>query len=506
MSAGVVYLVGAGPGALGLVTLRAKQLIERADILIYDYLVNAEMLTWAKIDAEKIYVGKKAGKHALEQEDINALLIEKARAGLAVVRLKGGDPYVFGRGGEEAQALVAAGVAWEMVPGVSSALAAPAYAGMPLTYRGMASQVTVVTAHEDSQKNGSAVDWPGLAKAPGTKVFLMGADRVRFICERLRGGGADGATPAAIVRWGTWERQESLTGTLQTLPDQVEKKQMGSPAVIVVGEVVTLRNELNWFERQPLFGQRVVVTRSRRQASGLSERLRASGADVLEIPTIRIVPEEASPEWPQPFPLFDWLIFSSQNAVEHFFRLFFRSHADVRVLGTVRIAVVGPGTRRALEAYHLRADKWPEIFTAEQLAQTFSADEVAGRRVCFLHGNRASVFLPQFLRKLGAELTEWMVYRTQPETEDLTGARQRYQEEGAHWLTFASSSAVENWHELGLGSGGGPKPKIASMGPVTSGTLRRLGYDVTVEAKAQTVAALAEAIRFAAAKSETRQL
>ena len=323
---GRVYLVGAGPGALDLVTLRARQLIRQADVLVYDYLCNPEMLRWARADVEKIYAGKSGAAHTLTQDEINALLIARAGAGKEVVRLKGGDPYVFGRGGEEAQALARAGVPFEVVPGVTSAMAAPAYAGIPVTHRDFASTVTFVTGHEDPTKPESSIDWAHLAKLRGTKVFLMGIERLREIAQRLVAEGADPATPVALVRWGTTARQESLEGTLATVADLAEKRGFAAPAVTIVGEVVKLRQELNWFEALPLFGQRVVVTRPRRQASALTKRLAQLGADVLEIPTIRVMPMalgETGAEQARDFPgHFDWIIFTSPNAVDFFFAEF----------------------------------------------------------------------------------------------------------------------------------------------------------------------------------------
>ncbi len=285
---GRVYLVGAGPGALGLVTLRAKELVGRADVLVYDYLCNPEILRWTRADVEKIYAGKSGGDHTLTQDQINALLVERAAAGCTVVRLKGGDPYVFGRGGEEAQVLVAAGISFEEVPGITSAIAAPAYAGIPVTHRDFASTVTFVTGHEDPTKNESAIDWHALAQLRGTKIFLMGIERLRQIAERLIAEGADATTPVALVRWGTTARQESLEGTLGTIADLAAQRKFRAPAVTVVGDVVRLRRELNWFEALPLLGQRVVVTRTREQSSGFVRQLGQLGADVMEIPTIRV--------------------------------------------------------------------------------------------------------------------------------------------------------------------------------------------------------------------------
>jgi len=492
---GRVYLVGAGPGALDLVTLRARELIRRADVLVYDYLCNPEMLRWARAGVEIIYAGKSGAAHTLTQDEINALLIARAGAGKEVVRLKGGDPYVFGRGGEEAQALARAGVPFEVVPGVTSAIAAPAYAGIPVTHRDFASTVTFVTGHEDPTKAESGVDWRHLAQLRGMKIFLMGVERLREITRRLVAEGADPATPAALVRWGSTARQESLEGTLATVADLAEKRGFAAPAVTIVGDVVKLRSELNWFEALPLFGRRVVVTRTRRQAGALTKRLAQLGADVLEIPTIRIVPValgEAERNKLADFPRhFDWLIFTSPNAVELFFAEYFKQNSDLRDLGPVKLAAVGPATAQKLNALHLRANLQPEVFTTEKLAECFSVKETASKRFCLPHGRLADPLLTRHLREKGGFVEEWTLYDTEPEREDLTGARARYLREGAHGITFTSSSTAENWHALQLQpASGAPRPKVVSIGPATSATLRKLGYVIAAEAPASTIDSL----------------
>lgn len=496
---GRVYLVGAGPGALGLVTLRARELIEQAAVLVYDYLCNAEMLRWAQEGAEIIYAGKSGSAHTLSQDEINRLLVERARAGKLVVRLKGGDPYVFGRGGEEALALARAGVPFEVVPGVTSAIAAPAYAGIPVTHRDRASTVTFVTGHEDPTKADSAIDWRHLAQLRGTKVFLMGVERLGEITTRLIAEGADPATPAALVRWGTTARQESLEGTLATVADLAAKRGFAAPAVTVVGEVVKLRSELNWYEALPLFGQRVVVTRTRRQASTLTERLRRLGADVLEISTIRIVPVALSGEQRGKLAAFsrhfDWVIFTSPNAVDLFFAEFFQLGRDLRELGGVRIAAVGPATAKKLGELHLRVDLQPEVYTTEKLAESFPEKAVRSARFCLPHGRLADRLLADHLRERGGIVEEWTLYDTQPEKEDPTGARARYLREGAHWITFTSSSTAENWHALGLvPASGAPVPKAVSMGPVTSATLGKLGYEMAAQSAVSTLDSLVETL------------
>lgn len=498
-ASGHVYLVGAGPGSLDLVTLRAKELVSHADVLVYDYLCNPGMLAWAPAKAEIIYVGKTAGAHTLTQDEINALLVKCAGEGKKVVRLKGGDPYVFGRGGEEAQVLAQAGIAFEVVPGVTSAIAAPAYAGIPVTHRDHASTVTFITGHEDPAKTESSVDWKALAQLHGTKIFLMGVERLREIAQRLIAEGAGTDTPVALVRWGTTGKQGSIEGTLATIADLVEKQGFAAPAVIVVGDVVKLRKELNWFEAQPLFGQRIVVTRTRRQASGLSRKLTQLGADVLEIPTIRIVPvalgDRERNQLRNLAEHFDWLVFTSPNAVDLFFEEYFQQQGDIRHLGGIKLAAVGPATAHHLTAMHLAVDLQPEIYTTEKLAEAFSKIDIANTRFCLPHGNLADPLLANHLRYGGGKVEEWKLYNTVPETEDVTGARARFLKEGAHWITFTSASTAENWHALQLHPAlQMPVPKAVSMGPVTSAALRRIGLDIAAESPASTISSLIETI------------
>lgn len=493
------YLVGAGPGDLGLVTLRARALIEKADVLLYDYLCNTDMLLWARPEAEKIYVGKKSGSHTLPQDEINALLLKLAGEGKNVVRLKGGDPCVFGRGGEEAQVLAAAGFDFEIVPGISSAIAAPVYAGIPVTHRECASSFTVVTGHEDPAKPGSSLDWRALALDRGTRIFLMGVHRLPQITQRLISEGASPSTPVALVRWGTMGRQESVVGTLGTIARIVLERNFKAPAVTIIGEVVSLRETLNWFERRPLFGKRIVVTRTRSQASTLSELLREHGADVLEIPTIRIVPRELPAEATAQLGAlsthYDWIVFTSPNAVDHFFQHYFATVPDLRALGSVKLAAVGPATAAKLSALHLVAEKQGREFTSEALGTAFIENEIQGQRFLLPRGNLANPSLTQQLLARGAVVAEWTLYDNVPETADDNGARARFLEEGADWITFTSSSTAENWHALALKtSSSARQPRLASIGPVTSAALRKLGYNVDLEAKSYTINGLVESL------------
>jgi len=493
-SSGTVYLVGAGPGDAGLLTLRGAELLKRADVVVYDALVNPELLRLAPSAAEIIYGGKRARQHAIPQSDLNQLLIAKAREGKAVVRLKGGDPYVFGRGGEEAEELADAGIPFEVVPGVSSFVAVPNYAGVPLTHRGFASKLTLITGHEDPAKEASSIDWAQVAKTPGTKVIMMGTDRIGQIADTLTEHGMDPATPVAMVRWGTTGHQESIAGTLATIAGTAEKANIGPPTVAVIGEVVKLREKLNWFERRPLFGQRIVVTRSREQASQLSRLLQESGAEVLEIPTIKLEPpthREALVDALLELNSYDWLVFTSPNGVTKFFEYFFKQFHDMRDLGGARIAAVGPATANKLKELHLQVDLMPDEATAANIAEEFSGFEsIENLKICLLRAEVANRELPDALEALGAIVDDIACYKTVPETEDRSGAASKLVESGANWITFSSSSTVEHFHSrfdlLSLLKDF-PQMKLASIGPETSKALAKLGLKPALEAKQHTI-------------------
>ena len=492
-----VYLVGAGPGDLGLVTLRAKECIEQANVIVYDHLANPEMLSWAREDAEIIYAGKEAGKHALKQDEINALLVTKAREGKQVVRLKGGDPFVFGRGAEEAGAIVDAGIAFEIVPGITSAIAGPAYAGIPVTHRGQNSHVTFFTGHEDPTKAQSSIDYAALTKLGGTQVMLMGVERIESIARQMMEQGARKDLPVALVRWATTGRQETLVGTLENIAKQVVDIGFEAPGVAVFGEVVSLRENLNWYEKRPLSGKRIVVTRTRKQASELSNQLRALGAEVVELPTIRIEPPTELREFAelvQDAHSYDWIIFTSPNGVEAFFEMFFKLYDDVREIGASRIAAIGPATAQRVKDYHVHVDLQPAEFIAEAIVREFiKQGGVENLRILIARAEKARDVLPKKLSGLGAIVDEGFAYRTVPETRDATGARRRLLEEGADLITFTSSSTVENFLALGV-----PWPKgmqVASIGPITSKTARDHGLKIGVEARRHDVEGLVEAIR-----------
>jgi uroporphyrinogen III methyltransferase/synthase len=494
---GHVYLVGAGPGDLGLVTLRAKERIEHADVIVYDHLANPEMLGWARDDAEVIYAGKKAGEHALNQDEINKLLIEKARAGKEVVRLKGGDPFVFGRGAEEAKAIVDAGVAFEIVPGITSAIAGPAYAGIPVTHRAENSHVTFFTGHEDPSKLESAIDYSALAKLGGTQVMMMGVERLESITREMMAKGVRRDLPVALVRWATTGRQQTLTGTLKDIAHRAIEAEFEAPAVAVFGDVVALRKELSWYEQRPLFGKRIVVTRTRKQAGALTSQLRALGADVIELPTIRIEPPTDLREFGelvQDAHTYDWIVFTSPNGVDAFFDLFFKLYDDAREIGAARIAAIGPATAQRVLDFHLHVDLQPDEFVAEAVVREFQKQGgVENLRILLARAEKARDVLPRELSKLGAIVDEAIAYRTVPETRDITGARHRFVEEGADLITFTSSSTVENFLALGLTW---PKGiRVASIGPITSKTARDNGLKIDIEARRHDVDGLVEAIR-----------
>jgi uroporphyrinogen III methyltransferase/synthase len=492
---GICYLVGAGPGDPGLLTLRGRECLERAEVVVYDYLSNAELLRHVPADAERIYAGKIAGRHALRQEETNAFLVKHTAAGKRVVRLKGGDPFLFGRGGEEAAELAAAGLPFEIVPGVTSAIGGPAYAGIPVTHRASNAVLTIFTGHEEPGKETSGIDYKAIASAPGTKVMLMGVERLAVITAQLAGAGMDEKTHVALVRWATTGRHETLVGTLGTIAALAEEKKFKAPAVAVFGDVVKLRDTLNWFEKRPLFGRRIAVTRTRRQSGGLTDTLRALGADAYELPTIRIEP----PADKTPFMeallevrSYDWIVFTSPNGVEAFFNAFFAAHEDARDLGGARIAAIGNGTANKVREYRFAVDLIPKEFVAESLLESFREMNVEHLKMLLPRAAGAREMLAVELEKLGAIVDDVPVYRTVPETEDVSGGIRRFREEGADMITFTSASTADHFMALGL-----PLPeglKTASIGPVTSAEMRKLGLPVDLEAPQHDIPGLVAAI------------
>ncbi|MEM9017281.1 MAG: uroporphyrinogen-III C-methyltransferase [Verrucomicrobiota bacterium] len=496
---GICYLVGAGPGDPGLMTLRGKECIERADVIVYDYLSNDEFLRWAKPDAEMIYAGKKAKNHAIPQGGINELLVEKTREGKIVTRLKGGDPLVFGRGGEEAEELRDAGVRFEIVPGISSSIAGPAYAGIPVTHRDHCSQLTIFTGHEKPEKDESSIDYEQIANAPGTKVMLMGVERLPIITGAIEKAGGDPEMPVALVRWATTGQHRTIIGTLATIAEIAEREEFKAPAVAVFGTVVNCREKLNWFEERPLYGKKVVVTRTQKQASRMSRELRELGADVFEMPTIRIRPSEGEEkreffECVKDAHTYDWLIFTSPNAVTYFFDAFYQLHDDARAIGGVRIAVVGPGTAERLKDFHMATDLMPDKHVADEIPAAFQekVGSIENLTMLWVRAKGAREVLSRELNAAGVILDEAIAYVTEPETDDPTGAVQRFREEGADIITFTSASTVEGFLDLGLGIP--DETAIASIGPITSQALAENNYEPDLEAASSDIPGLIEAV------------
>ena len=494
---GKVYLVGAGPGDPELLTLKARRLLETADVVIFDRLVDERILAWAKPGAELVDVGKRPGaKGKNAQAGINALLVAKAREGKAVVRLKGGDPFVFGRGGEEALALAYARVPFEVVPGVSSAVAAPAYAGIPITHRGLASNVTVVTGSEDPGKAASAVDWNALAKTRGTLVVLMGRENLRSIADALVEGGLPPATPVALVRWGTKPQQHTLVGTLSGIAGAADAAGVEPPVVAVVGDVVRLRAKLNWFESQPLFGKRVLVTRTRAQAGVLSAMLTERGALPIEVPTIELKPlaTKRLDKAIKALDTYDWVVLTSANAVDILFEKFEASGRDARALHGVAVAAIGPATAERLRAKGIVPDLVPDEYISEAVVKGLAKLGIAGKRVLLPRSDIGREALAQGLEALGAKVDELPLYGNATPT----GAAKRLKAAlagGVDIATFSSSSTVRNLAKL-LGGDLSPLSgaTIACIGPVTAETAGELGLKVGIVAKDYTVAGLVEAL------------
>jgi uroporphyrinogen III methyltransferase / synthase len=479
-----VYLVGAGPGDPGLITVRGAEALARADVVVYDRLVAPSLLELAPRGAELISAAKAPGKVELTQDEINALLVERGGTTATVVRLKGGDPFVFGRGGEEAEALAAANVPFEVVPGITSAIGAAAYAGIPVTHRGVSTHFTVVTGHEDPAKGRTDVDWEALARAGGTLVILMGAGNIEEIARRLMSGGRDPSTAVAAVRNGTRPDQQTVRATLATIGDTGVQ----APSAIVVGDVAELN--LAWFENRPLFGRSVVVTRAREQASELRTRLELLGADVIELPAIVIEPVDvALPDLSN----YDWLVFTSANGVDAFFERGLASAGmDARALAGVRVAVIGPGTERTLTARGILADLVPDRFVAEALLDAFPNPDRAGAGILIARAEQARDVLPDGLGELGYTVDVLPVYRTvraEPDAAAVTRVREGHVDA----ITFTSSSTVANFCDL-LGAVPDPQPLVVSIGPVTSATARERGLNVDTEADPHTIDGVVDAL------------
>jgi uroporphyrinogen III methyltransferase / synthase len=489
-SPGKVYLVGAGPGDPDLITWKGRRVLERADAILFDHLASDTLVALAPPAAERVYVGKKKSAHAYTQEEICAMLIERARRGWTVVRLKGGDPYIFGRGGEEAEALAEAGIDFEVVPGVTTPLGIAAYSGVPLTHREHTSVVTLVTGHAVE-----GIDWSRVGLAE-TLVIYMGLTTFGAIARELIARGRPADTPALAVRWATRPDQETLAGTLATLPGLIERRGLKPPATIIVGEVVRLREKLAWYERLPLFGKRIVVTRAKGQAEALTGRLRALGADVVELPTIEIRPAlDYAPLDRAIVSLacYDWLIFTSANGVRFFVERLDRSAADLRSL-RARVCAIGPATRAAVEALHLKVDLMGTEYVAEGLIDAFEAHDLAGKRMLLPRAAVARDLVPVELGRRGALLDVVEAYRTVIPEEAAAQARELFDgDRKPDCISFTSSSTVQNFATV-AGAAALEGVKVASIGPVTSETARRLGIEVSTEAQPFTIDGLVSAI------------
>jgi uroporphyrinogen III methyltransferase / synthase len=489
---GIVYLVGAGPGDPGLMTRRSLELIASADAILYDRLIPPGALDGARPDAELRYVGKEPGAVALSQDETSALLVELARAGKRVVRLKGGDPFVFGRGGEEAEVLAAAGVPFEVVPGVTAGIAAPAYAGIPVTHRDAASAVAFVTGHEDPEKPGSALDWDALARFPGTLVFYMGIRQLPLIAERLTACGRDPSEPAAVVERGTHPGQRTILYTLGGIAARAEAEELHPPAITVVGPVAELRETIAWLERRPLHGEVVAVTRARAQASGLAARLQELGAEVVVTPPIRIEPRPVDGELREAIDRIDeyaLVCLTSPNGARLLFGAMDRAGRDARAMAGATVAAIGPGTVAALAEHGIHADVVPERFVAEALVEALAPVDVEGRRVLIARAAEARSVLPDALRERGAQVDDVALYDT---VADPLGDAERAGLGRATYVTFTSSSTVR----FLLESGARPPAdaRIVSIGPITSATAEEHGLGVDVEAEQHDIDGLVRAL------------
>ena len=496
--AGKVYLIGAGPGDPSLITVRGLDLIKSCDIIIYDYLANVKFLESARKDAEIIYVGKKGGDHTLPQGGINELIVQKAKSGKSIARLKGGDPYIFGRGGEEAEELFDAGIEFEVVPGVTAAAAATAYAGIPLTHRSCTSTLALITGHEDPTKDDTAIAWDKLATGIGTLVFYMGVKNLPNIVENLVKNGRDPKTPVALIRWGTTPNQQTWVGTLETIVEIAKKEKVKPPSLIVVGEVVSLRDRLGWFEKRPLFGKRIIVTRARAQASDFVERLQESGANTLEFPTIETVEPESWADLDAAVDRiaeYDWLIFTSVNGLGYLLYRLKQTGRDIRQLAGPKLCAIGSKTAEAVESVGMKVDLVPNEYRAEAIIEAIG--DVKGKKILIPRAKEAREILPEELGKMGATVDVVTAYRTVRPTSKKDAILKQIRDSEVDMVTFTSSSTVTNFagmfekSELAEIQG---KLKVASIGPITSETAKKLGFKVDCSPGEYTIDGLTQSI------------
>ncbi len=500
MVKGKVFLVGAGPGDPGLVTVKGVEAIKRADCVIYDFLANKRLLDYASPGAECVYVGKKGSANTITQKEINALIIKRANAGLSVVRLKGGDPFIFGRGAEEAEQIIDAGLEYEVIPGVTSAIAAPAFAGIPLTHRELSSAVTFITGQEDPIKERSNIAWDRLSTGRGTLVFLMGWKNLPFIAGKLLSNGWDPETPVALIRWGTMPTQESVTGTLGNIVKLSKARKILPPVIIVVGEVVNRKKKLDWFEVMPLFGKKVLVTRTQAQAKAFTALLERSAATPIEFPTIKTVdPLDFGPldRAIKRLDKYDWAIFTSANGVKYFYKRIRALGLDIRELKGVKLIAVGPKTTAELAGLGVNVDLTPGKFIAEGLLKTLGAKRIKGQRFLLPRAAKARELIPTEIRRLGGRIDVVDAYRTIKPRKGVTELRETMREGGIDVVTFTSSSTVSNFVSM-FAKGEAAKllknTKIACIGPVTADTARELNLNVDIMPGKHTVPALTRAM------------
>ena len=494
---GKVYIIGAGPGDAGLITLKGIDFLREADVVIYDYLVSKDLLKHARTDARLIYAGKQGGAHTLSQWQINDLLVKEATAGNVVARLKGGDPFIFGRGGEEAEKLAANKIPFEIVSGVTSAIAVPAYAGIPLTHRGLTSTVAFVTGHEDPTKEKSDIDWQALARI-GTLVFLMGVKNIEKIVKELKDNGRAPKTPAALIRWGTTPRQEILTGTLANIATLTRERKFAPPAILVVGEVVDLRDTLKWFDQKPLFGKGVVITRPEKQADDLAQLLAKEGAKPIHFPTIKIIPP---PDWQEldtaikNLEDYDWLIFTSANGVAFFFERLYAKAKDIRDLKGVKICCIGPATAQQIQSKGIRVDLVPEKFISEGILKSFCGTKLRGKKILIARAAKARDVLPEGLKNLGAKVDIVTAYETVSAVKKKKVLEKLFKENQVDVITFTSSSTVNNFVKIMGSSFKLPKfVKIACIGPVTTAAAKKAGLTVDIHQEEYTMEGLVGAL------------
>lgn len=496
--AGIVYLVGVGPGDPGLITLKAIEKIKAADVLVYDYLVNRKFLEYARKDAEVIYVGKKGGCHTLPQGEINNVLVQKARDGKVVARVKGGDPFVFGRGGEEAEALVEGGIPFEVVPGVTAGIAVPAYAGIPVTHRDFTTTATFVTGHEDPTKEKSNLYWDKIATGSGTIVFYMGMANLEENMTKLMEHGRDPQTPVALIRWGTTPEQETIVGTVSDIAGRAIAAGFKPPAIIVVGEVVSLREKLRWYDTKKLFGKRILVTRAREQASDFVDLLEKEGACVIEFPTIEITPPaswDAIDGAIERLGSYDWGIFTSVNGVKYFIERLKARGRDVRDLKGIKLCAIGPKTASEIEELGLRIEFVPKEYRAEGIIEGLG--DVRGKNILIPRAEVAREILPEELARMGASVDVVTAYTTVRPEGNTAKIRQIFNDGEVDVVTFTSSSTVTNFLQM-FEEGEGARllrgVTVASIGPITTETAKKYGVETAIMPTDYTIPALAEAI------------